>query len=203
VDGSFSMAGGKILNCVSGTGSAIVTADWGQTRNSTVTLSGGEISGCWNPSKQTGDSMDGTGGTVYIAPGHRMNLSGTARIHNNGTKLVQGVRVTSSIKGGGIYLDGELSMSGGSIEDNSAINGAGIYMAPMKSRFTMAGSQAQISGNQAVEKGGGVYIGGNGATFTLNEGTIKGNRAGVEGAGVYTTPGPNGGVFVQNGGSLQ
>ncbi|MCL2705145.1 MAG: hypothetical protein FWE72_02945, partial [Spirochaetaceae bacterium] len=106
---------------------------------------------------------------IYIDTG-TLELYANAKIKDN----------KNSANGGGVYINsGTFNMYGGSIEGNSALYGAGIYIVG-NGTFTMSGGS--IEGNSA-NGGGGVYAAGNG-TFTMSGGSIIGNSA-VEGGGVY------------------
>jgi hypothetical protein len=75
-------------------------------------------------------------------------------------------------------------------------DGGGVYVTGNGSTFTMSGGT--ISGNQATN-GGGVYVTGNGSTFTMSGGTISNNQA-TNGGGVYVTD--NSGTFMMSGGTI-
>ena len=99
---------------------------------------------------------------------------------------------------GTVFVDGNLTMSGGTITGNKARNkgdgtayddgkGGGVYICPNRS-FTMTGGT--ISGNIATENGGGVYVNADGlynmyGKFTMTGGKIEGNTA-DKGGGVFT-----------------
>ncbi len=83
-------------------------------------------------------------------------------------------------------------MSGGTISDNTAIDGGGVYND--YGTFTMSGGT--ISGNTATDEGGGVYIGYN-KTFTMSGGTISGNTA-KDGGGIHNDDG----TFTMSGGTI-
>lgn len=85
--------------------------------------------------------------------------------------------------GGGIKVDdgASLDFQGGTITNNAANNGGGIYVG--KGTATMSGD-AKIDGNLAGHNGGGVYVNaqgaymsGSSAQFTMNGGTISNNTA--------------------------
>ena len=85
-------------------------------------------------------------------------------------------------EGAGVkIMHGEFTMNGGEIRENKA----GKYHAP--SNLTADGY------------GGGVYILGDHAKFTLNDGIISGNLSTYEGGGVYVI---EGGKFIMKGGAI-
>jgi len=96
--------------------------------------------------------------------------------------------------GGAVIVSagGSFTMYGGSISDNEANDGGGVYVgqASFFSVFTMEGGT--ISRNRAISNGGGVFVhcddlaNGIGAgSFSMNGGTINGNEADGDGGGVY------------------
>jgi hypothetical protein len=175
IGGTFNMTGGVIKNSVSTSGGAIGTNNWAMDsvpRNQ-VNLSGGEITGNRND-KLAG--LDNEGGAIYIIDGN-LSISGTVNIHDNGTD-------GKTLKGGAVYLlrstiGTEMTMSGGTIQNNKATgDGGGVYVGA-KCVFTI--SNGTITGNTAGQ-GGGVFIYKSQyvqqtawATFNNNGGTITGN----------------------------
>jgi len=104
---------------------------------------------------------------VIYAASNKLNISDNVQIINN----------TATDRGGGIFVIGTLTMSGGEISDNPSISaGGGVYVS--NSTFIMTGGI--ISGNTA-SYGGGVIL--DNSTFTMSGGTISGNTA-LAGGGV-------------------
>ncbi|MDE7439928.1 MAG: cadherin-like beta sandwich domain-containing protein [Clostridia bacterium] len=89
--------------------------------------------------------------------------------------------------GGGVYVYGTFTMSGGEIINNEALSADTFGGGVNANEFTMTGGT--ISGNRASD-GGGVFVGG---TFEMSGGTISGNRASYDG-GVFV-----GGTFKVSG----
>ena len=111
---------------------------------------------------------------------------------------------------GTVFVDGNLTMSGGTITGNKARNkgdgtayddgkGGGVYIAPDRS-FTMTGGT--IADNEAGN-GGGVYVSADGpqgiyGNFIMEGGTIKNNKATVSSVYSYIEyTGHGGGVCTQ------
>lgn len=192
--------------------------------NSTFTMSGGEIKS--NKAIKDGAQYPGQGGGVYVYNA-TFEISGTAKISGNdaaqsgggiyvytdsanATLIMSGGEIsgnTTTNDGGGIYLNAStFTMSGGEIHKNTSTNkGGGVFLegtATSKSTFTMGGGT--ISENTAKNNdsnspngdGGGVSINSYGE-FTLNNGTISGNKA-VYGAGVHV----NDGTFTMGNGTI-
>ena len=113
---------------------------------------------------------------------------------------------SSSIYGGGLYVDGTtVEINNCIIENNSAgVQGGGVYLTN-GALLTMNGTGSVIRGNWltgavtfpttvALAKcGGGVYINSGTTKFVMNAGTIEGNGA-YSGGGVYVR-----GTFEMNG----
>jgi len=130
----------------------------------TLTMNGGTISG--NIATQ-----DGGGVYIFNSNGYFKMTSGA--ITGN----------TAAVNGGGVAVIGgsSLSMSGNaSIANNNAKTGGGVYQFDGASDI----GGGSITGNTAVENGGGVFIGQNGA-YTMFGGSIANNTATGNGGGVY------------------
>ena len=164
--------------------------------NATLIMSGGEISG---------NTTTNNGGGVYNQNSNFIMSGG--KIDGN----TAGNTASSDSNGGGIYLNAStFTMSGGEICKNTSTNkGGGVFLvgtATSKSTFTMGGGT--ISENTAKNNdsnspngdGGGVSINSYGE-FTLNSGTISGNKA-VYGAGVHVNGSDGSGKFTMKGGTI-
>jgi hypothetical protein len=146
------------------------------TAGGKFTMTGGTISG--------NTAGGGPGGGVYV--------DGGSFTMNKGT--ISGNNISAA--GAGVYITGSgvFTMTGGDIMNNNAASGAGGGVTTYGGNFTMEG-KASIAGNEAVTYiGGGVYIGGAGASFTMENFTAVrnnqvGNTAGnyFNGGGVYMT----------------
>ena len=118
--------------------------------------------------------------------------------------------------GGGIYVNNEssaktLEVSGGSISENTAVRGGGLYVVATQ----MVVSDGRIIGNKAIN-GGGMFVTG-GADMTFGDGLIAENKAlvnlpGEDSNTVTTTTayntaaslyGVGGGVFLGSGSDAQ
>lgn len=102
---------------------------------------------------------------------------------------------TTTINGGGVSMNnnsgysdegGIFKMYGGTITNNSATNGGGVYMCNNGGNiFNLYGGS--ITGNTATGQGGGVYSAG--GKITMTGGSITGNTATGKGGGVYVSEG--------------
>lgn len=197
-NGDFTIDAGEVssntLESGQGAGVYIVGSDG----KGNFTMNGGEIKG----NITTGNN----GGGVYIDGGNFTLNQGTITgnesvdgggvyLNNGNFSLVMGQISDNTVSGngGGVYLVGEdcvYKLKNGSITQNSAQNGGGVYLA--NGSFILAETMADvgsISENTASETGGGVYIAGSGG-FTMNGGTVELNT---------TTSGNGGGIFLNGG----
>ena len=181
--GTFNMYGGSITGNkaqdAQGRGGGVYVYSGSGTFN----MSGGSI---------TGNRATGDGGGVYKSGSNSsFNMYGGSITGN-----------TANSYGGGVYVDGGgFTMSGGSIggtnenDANTADRGGGVCVDCGK--FTMSASAdgqniPSITGNNATENGGGVYVVGSSSTFEMTGGSITGNNAAY-----------GGGVCVSKNGSFE
>ena len=211
--GSFTMGGGIISDNIAtnndGRGGGVYVGG-------SFTMSGGIISG-----NKAGE-IRGDGGGVYVAESGRFTMSGEAAISDNRASVPNrdgGSTSVSTGTGGGVYVVGVFTMTGGTISGNATGNaldynaeGGGVFV-HWDGNFAMSGGT--ITGNGAFSynsassysprysNGGGVHVRGN---FTMSGGTITGNGASsfarnydarAQGGGVYV-----GGSFTMSGGTI-
>lgn len=134
---------------------------------------------------QGNGTVTGSGGAIY------MEGSGSALTISGGT--IQGF--TASTSGGGVYMnDGTFNMTGGTIENCTAPEGAGVKMYPDSGNtctFTMSDS-AEIK-NCSND---GVSIAWSGTSrFIMSGGTIDNNK----GYGLWTSSGSNTEILLSGG----
>ena len=193
---SFNMYGGSITGNTANSYGGGVYVDGGG-----FTMSGGTIGGT-----KTGETNTATygGGGVYVTGKGSFTMSASADGQN--IPSITGNNATEN--GGGVYVVGSSStfkMTGGSIggtnenDANTADRGGGVCVDCGK--FTMSASAdgqniPSITGNNATENGGGVYVIGSSSTFEMTGGSITGNNA-AYGGGVYTVN-----EFKMSGGSI-
>ena len=147
------------------------------------------------------------GGGVHISSGAVFNMpSGTPMIANN---LVTGMAASN---GGGVHMTGSntsFNMDAGVIQSNTALYGGGVSVFGVgftNTTFTMTGgtigNNSRSLGNTA-QRGGGVWLLGAGASFTMQEGdngstgSIVGNEAIDMDGGTVSSRG-GGGVFIDD-----
>ena len=196
--GTFNMYGGTIKDNKAQNGGAFysVTA-------SKVNLAGGTISG--NQSTSTSNQDYTGGGAIYLRGGGTLTISGTQITGNSAKKdggaIFAGCRNftisgsatltgnTAGRRGGAICLysdtgvDAKLDMTGGTISGNNATNdGGGVYVGK-KGTLTLNGS-AVFTGNKA-KWGGAIYLTDN-SSMTMTSGTLAQNNASEQGGGVFS-----------------
>ena len=121
------------------------------------------------------------GGGVYVKNGGSFTMNGNAKISMS---KICGNR---GVDGGGVWCEGSFTMNGGSICGNSVGDesyqgtGGGVYVNGSSAVFTMNGGS--IFENVRASKGSGVYVG-SGATFK-----IKGDAFVADGNDVYLEDG--------------
>ena len=141
-----------------------------------------------------------------------VNQNGNAEIKNGVT--ITGFKNYNVTKSNGVeqagkgpvFVDGTLTMSGGTIKENTVVNdatvwsgggGGGVYVGAT-GNFIMKGgtiTQNEASGYNTSNGGSGVYVKGQ---FTMEGGTIEKNKTAYAGGGVLV----GGGVFNMEGGKI-
>jgi hypothetical protein len=148
-----------------------------------------------------------TGGTLRGVSGKRvLYVNGGANLVFENTNITGGSLPGASlgIGGGGIYIAGgsKVKFTGGSISNNSAPNGGGVYLDDAD--FTLMGGSI-ISNNATLQTGwaggGGVSVNGR-SVFWMANGTIANNVAAQDGAGVQVYGQFNGFEQENNGGFI-
>lgn len=171
---TFNMYGGAVAGNTGDYGGGIHIGE----RNHTFNLYNGQISH---------NTSSNNGGGVYVSGMNCVfNISGGQISYNNHQANYGG--------GGGIYFStsttnangaNSLNISGGTINNNSAFNGGGIYLYKRAACKITGGS---ITDNQATVYGGGIYSEKEGGTaaqaFIIDGGNITKNSA-QYGGGVY------------------
>ena len=123
-----------------------------------------------------------SGGAIFIGMGTCNIKSLTSYIGVNGEPN------SASQKGGGIYNQGTVNITNGTIAYNQGIWGGGIY-SEYPGSITMSGSSA-IKNNTSYN-GGGVYL--DGSNLTISGGSIDNNIANFSAANGY-----GGGIYADN-----
>ena len=119
------------------------------------------------------------GGGMYIA-GANLKLSGTRICDNTAEGNGGGIGTTQAKDGAARYYT-TITMTGGVISGNSAVNGGGV-LTQTKTEFTMI--DGLIENNKTTRGGAGIYSSTD-CIFNMEGGTIRNNLAEGTGAGVY------------------
>ena len=140
------------------------------TNNAELRMRGGSITG--NVENNSGTQIT-NGGGIYVASGLAEVSGGSIEGNQAGN-------------GGGVYAaGGSVELTGGSIRDNQADTGGGIYVG---GGGQLQVSGGQLNGNTAVNNGGGIYSKGTSSArngqITMTGGSVYANTAG-NGAGIY------------------
>ena len=105
-------------------------------------------------------SERGYGGGVFVSANATFTVNGKATISRNSAYIESTSSWKNNYGGGVLVLGGTFNMNGGSISDNMAENGAGVYVKDNSSNagtFTMNGGT--ITNNKVIKgNGGGVYV---------------------------------------------
>ena len=188
--GGFTMSGGTIGGTKTGETNTATYGGGGVYAKANFEMTGGSITG----------NETNRGGGVYVTGKGSFTMSASADGQN--IPSITGNNATEN--GGGVYVVGSSStfkMTGGSIggtnenDANTADRGGGVCVDCGK--FTMSASAdgqniPSITGNNATENGGGVYVVGSSSTFEMTGGSITGNNAAY-----------GGGVCVSKNGSFE
>jgi len=139
------------------------------------------------------------GGGVLVAPSSSLFIDGGKIIDNSSEAAGGGVALAGKnsqvvfksgeisgnhAQGGGgvaIYQEGRFTLSGGTINDNTADMAGGGVMVNLAGVFTMEGGF--VRGNRSSGSGGGVALLEK-AVFVLQDGEVQGNRAAEHGGGI-------------------
>jgi len=200
---NFTMSGGKIDENILtsgyfGFGGGVYLSDecnftmsYGEIEKNIITSNrhsyGGGIylsrtSGIMTGGTITGNEAKNYGGGIYVYYEADFTLKGDGVIENNNAGF-----------GGGVEVDGTaaFTMSGGTIKGNTAgVDGGGILLRRNLNNDQLASAALIMTGgtiscNTAESgSGGGVHVS-DGSVFTMEGGSITGNKA-KEGGGIYT-----------------
>ncbi len=125
-------------------------------------------------------AIDG-GGAITVSGGNSVRIF---YVNYSADLTLEGLYLTggSADYGGGVYNDGNLTVSNSTLSGNTAFaSGGGIYNALSASTTIMSST---LSGNSASQNGGGIY---NDGSAWLTNSTLSGNNAISAGGGTYST----------------
>ena len=210
-NGTFEMRGGTITgNTVSNSASPSRGGGvYVQGTTGSFVLDGGTIRS--NAAKAGGGVHVNDGASFTMLSGSIIN-NNTAYINYGGGVYVSGTQSsfvlkggniggnTASVRGGGIYTDsGTLRIEGSNIYGNASPTGGGVCVVASGLAIMSGGHMYDNNDIGIITFGGGIYVSGPSASFTLSGGKINGNKAANSGGGVYVE---RGGTFAMSSGSI-
>lgn len=145
----------------------------------TFTMNGGEISN----NTATQNHVNSGGGGVFVQNNAEFIMNNGIITGNtaNGEGMGGGVATSNEEMNGG----GRFTMNGGTISNNFAYCGGGVY-SYSKNTVTLRGGY--ILNNRAGSNGGGVYVSKAPYNITLENALVTGNTANVMGGGIWSCP---------------
>lgn len=197
--GTFHMHGGVIENCGIDGGSVCYGGGVAVVYGGKFIMEDGTISGCYADSDASkylpSTWFTGVGGGVFVSGGSSFVMNGGTISGNRATSMGGGIAVVASeeVYDGYGNLKSSVEIKGGTVKDNSAQTGAGIFAsAYYYCDAVPIGAQTPGSGQSAKP---GLYI--DNAQILNNEAQISNNND-VENLNKkdYTAYGMGGGVFV-------
>lgn len=197
--GTFHMYGGVIKDCGIRGGSVCYGGGVAVVYGGKFIMDGGTISGCYADSDASkylpSTWFTGVGGGVFVSGGSSFVMNGGTISWNRATSMGGGIAVVASeeVYDGYGNLKSSVEIKGGTVKDNSAQTGAGIF-ASAYYYCDAVPIGAQTPGSGQSEKPG-LYI--DNAQILNNEAQISNNND-VENLNKkdYTAYGMGGGVFV-------
>ena len=136
-----------------------------------------------------GNKVDGNSAMISVPSSGHLTITGDTLIENGKNAADKG-------EGGAIYVhQGGLTMTGGTIDNNSAREGGGIYAYSSLNGNKIVFEGGTVSNNTATggNGGGGAYIGATSSEFGVNGGRtyFTGNISNQLGGGVFLVNGTN------------
>lgn len=209
--GKFAMNGGKITGCmfknqysgavalangtmtmtdgtISGNTASEYNAAGGVLVNGTSSLamSGGTISGNSTAvDSATIQQPNAGGGGVFVEDNAAFEMT-NGTITGNKTNGMGGGVATAVLSENDTVGGGRFHMTGGTISDNTASCGGGVYSWSGRDRVVLEGGN--IVNNTAYRQGGGVYVSHAPWSITIKNALITANKAAIQGGGIWSCP---------------
>ena len=178
---SFTMAGGTISNNSANRGGGVLVRE-----NGKFEMTGGTISG--NTARVESDSIakpNAGGGGVFVEGDASFDMK-NGTITRNTTNGMGGGVATAVLSDKDTKGGGQFYMTGGTISDNKASCGGGVYSWSGKGRVVLEGGN--IIGNAASRQGGGVYVSHDPWAITIKNALVTENTATIQGGGIWACP---------------
>lgn len=178
---SLTMSGGTIADNTAKRGGGVCVRE-----NGTFTMSGGTISG--NSTAVDSDTIqlpNAGGGGVFVEDNASFEMT-NGTITGNKTNGMGGGVATAVLSENDTVGGGRFHMTGGTISDNTASCGGGVYSWSGRDRVVLEGGN--IVNNTAHRQGGGVYVSHAPWSITIKNALITANTAAIQGGGIWSCP---------------
>lgn len=178
---SLAMSGGTIADNTAKRGGGVCVRE-----NGTFTMSGGTISG--NSTAVKSDTIqqpNAGGGGVFVEDNAAFEMT-NGTITGNKTNGMGGGVATAVLSENDTVGGGRFHMTGGTISDNTASCGGGVYSWSGRDRVVLEGGN--IVNNTAYRQGGGVYVSHAPWSITIKNALITANKATIQGGGIWSCP---------------
>ena len=178
---SLAMSGGTIADNTAKRGGGVCVRE-----NGTFTMSGGTISGNSTAVDDNTIQMPNAGGGgVFVEDNAAFEMT-NGTITGNKTNGMGGGVATAVLREGDTVGGGRFHMTGGTISDNTASCGGGVYSWSGRGRVVLEGGN--IVNNTAHRQGGGVYVSHAPWSITIENALITANTATIQGGGIWSCP---------------
>lgn len=178
---SLTMSGGTIADNTAKRGGGVCVRE-----NGTFTMSGGTISGNSTAvDSATIQQPNAGGGGVFVEDNAAFEMT-NGTITGNKTNGMGGGVATAVLSENDTVGGGRFHMTGGTISDNMASCGGGVYSWSGRDRVVLEGGN--IVNNTAYRQGGGVYVSHAPWSITIKNALITANKAAIQGGGIWSCP---------------
>lgn len=178
---SLAMSDGTIADNTAKRGGGVCVRDKG-----TFTMSGGTISGNSTAVDDNTIQMPNAGGGgVFVEDNASFEMT-NGTITGNQTNGMGGGVATAVLNANDTVGGGRFHMTGGTISDNTASCGGGVYSWSGRDRVVLEGGN--IVNNTARRQGGGVYVSHAPWSITIKNALITANTATIQGGGIWSCP---------------
>ena len=199
--GTFHMHGGVIENCGIRGGSVCYGGGVAVVYGGKFIMDGGEIKECYATSYDSGwiahpRGFAGVGGGVFVSGGSSFVMNGGTIWENTATNMGGGIAVMASLNeivdGGWGHLQSSVEIKGGTVKNNSAQTGAGVFA----SAYYYCAAYGICAPTPAIgqAENPGLYI--DNAQILDNKAQILDNNVETPDKKDHTADGMGGGVFV-------